>query len=84
MPAQLAAARRGDGSDRKARRRLKVLIAELREIEGWPNVYLHAAYLLADVLVCLDWPHRQIVAVLGCDPLGRTRLGAAVPSEAAR
>ena len=84
MTAQLAATRRRDGSDRETQRRLELLIAELREIEGWPNLYLHSAYLLADVLVCLNWPRRRIVAALGCDPVGDTRCVSRTEARAAQ
>lgn len=46
---------------------LDQLIADLRELEAWPEVYVSAPLLLSDVLRALGWPDGAIMAALGVD-----------------
>jgi hypothetical protein len=46
---------------------LSALLGEQRELEGWPNVELNAALLMAETLHAIGWPAAMVAAVLGLD-----------------
>lgn len=50
---------------------LRDLLAELRDLPGWPSVSLDAAALVADVLEALGYDDRVIRDLLGAVPADR-------------
>lgn len=48
--------------------RLDILVGELRELEGWPHLYLDAGLLMGDLLAALGCPPSRLVELLGFDP----------------